>query len=141
MRSATLWTAGALFALLLAGCAKQAPQTGSTDPAAESTPGTPAADSTDSAAIATTPVNFTAGEEVTLAVPEMHCQFGCYPAVKETLEGLDGVQTVDLVPQKSEDELNDRRVIVKLDGDLSSQTAIKALDEAGFPGSSIDGKQ
>ena len=81
---------------------------------------------------------FTAGDEVTLAVPEMHCPFACYPKVKETLEGLDGVSLVELVPQEEEGVINDRRVVVKFDGDVSQEVATTALAEAGFKGSTVE---
>jgi copper chaperone CopZ len=125
MRSATI---GALFVLLLAGCAKQAAETTETDPAAESAESAPVVAS----------VKYAAGEKLTFAVPDMHCPFACYPAVKETLEGLDGVQTVELVPQEKEGVIDDRRVIVTLDGELDSATAITALAKAGFPDSTVE---
>ena len=42
-----------------------------------------------------------AGESKTLVlhVPDMHCPFACYPAVKETLESNPSVAGVDLVEQ------------------------------------------
>ncbi|TWT40174.1 hypothetical protein KOR42_49560 [Thalassoglobus neptunius] len=81
---------------------------------------------------------FTAGDEVTLAVPEMHCPFACYPKVKETLEGLDGVSLVELVPQEEEGVINDRRIVVKFDGEVPQDVATTALAEAGFKGSTVE---
>ena len=37
-------------------------------------------------------------ETVTIAVPEMHCEFACFPRVKETLESAEGVELVELGP-------------------------------------------
>jgi periplasmic mercuric ion binding protein len=87
-----------------------------------------------------TPVSFKAGDTLTLEVPEMHCQFGCYPTVKETLEKFEGVETVELVPQKDEVDLDDHRVTVKLKGDFDVEAATKALAEAGFGNSKLDTK-
>ena len=75
---------------------------------------------------------------LTLNVPSMHCPHGCYPAVKEALESQDGVSGVDLVEQESEDEIDDHRVIVKLDGDFDTKQAIAALADAGFSDASVE---
>ena len=69
---------------------------------------------------------------LTLNVPTMSCPHGCYPTVKETLESQEGVGGVDLVEQKSEDEIDDRRVIVRLDGEFDKGQAIAALADAGL---------
>ena len=83
-------------------------------------------------------VSFTAGDSATLSVPEMSCAVMCYPKVKETLEGLEGVTLVELVPQKEEGIIDDRRVTVKFAGDVSSENAVAALSEAGYPDSKFE---
>ncbi|MEW4490061.1 heavy-metal-associated domain-containing protein [Thalassoglobus sp. JC818] len=117
-------------ATTVAGCTNSDQQAASDAPAATESM-TETATATDLAA-------FTSGDEVTLAVPEMHCPFACYPKVKETLEGIDGVSLVELVPQEQEGVINDRRVVVKFDGDVSSDVATAALTDAGFKGSSVE---
>lgn len=87
-----------------------------------------------------TPVVYNAGEELTLEVPGMHCPFGCYPTVKETLTKLDGVEKVELVPQEKDDEINDRRVIVKLNDEFDASQAVTALAGAGFDGATVENK-
>ena len=81
------------------------------------------------------------GTHVTLEIPEMHCPFVCYPKAKETLEGLDGIASVELVPQKEEGVIDDRRVIVTVDGPVSPETVIAALDQAELPGARVDAAQ
>ena len=68
----------------------------------------------------------------------MSCAVMCYPKVKETLEGLEGVESVELVTQKEEGVIDDRRVTVKFDGDLTSDKAVAALTDAGFPDSTFE---
>ncbi len=80
-----------------------------------------------------TPIAFHAGEKVTLEVPTMHCPVMCYPKVKETLEGMEGVAAVALVPQKEDGVIDDHRVSVEFKGDMTSTDAIAALTQAGFP--------
>lgn len=71
-------------------------------------------------------------QKIALDVPGMHCQFGCFPSVKETLETLDGVQTVELAEQKSETELTDKTVFVTCTSGFDLDTAISKLKTAGF---------
>ena len=122
-----------LFAslLLLAGCADTAvTQSGS---------GTSdAGAAVDKSGPAATLVSYAAGDQETLEVPEMHCPFACYPKVKETLEGLDGVATVELVEQAEEGAINDPRVVVTFDGAVESKDAIAALDAVNFSGSAFE---
>ena len=89
---------------------------------------------------AVTPVVYNAGESLTLEVPGMHCPFGCYPTVEKTLTSLDGVEEVELVPQEKEGEINDRRVVVKLNNEFDANKAVSALADAGFDGASVDNK-
>ncbi|MEM9585813.1 MAG: heavy-metal-associated domain-containing protein [Planctomycetota bacterium] len=74
-------------------------------------------------------------ESVTLNVPEMHCPFACYPAVKETLEASDQVASVELAPQKEEGVIDNPQVIVKHRGNLNLEAALAALEASGFDNS------
>lgn len=82
------------------------------------------------------PVSAEAGE-MTLAVPEMHCQFSCFPRVKETLEGSPAVETVELAPQSSENALDNRQVIVHFAPGFDAGAAIKTLAAEGFTDSTV----
>lgn len=82
--------------------------------------------------------SFAAGDSATLAVPEMSCAIMCYPKVKETLEEFDGIEVVELVAQKEEAVIDDRRVTVKFKGDVSPDAAVAALAEAGFADSKFE---
>ena len=83
-------------------------------------------------------VSFTAGDTATLSVPEMSCAIMCFPKVKETLEGLEGVTVVELVPQKEDGVIDDRRVTVKFEADTKSDEAVAALSKAGYPNSQFE---
>ena len=78
---------------------------------------------------------------LTMHVPEMHCPFGCYPTVKETLEQQPGVSGVDLVEQSSDGAIDDPRVIVRLSDHFDAASAIGALADAGFVNSSVAPKK
>lgn len=125
-------------ALFLVGCADTAVDTvTSSDTAPEasvSTPDTPETE-VDSAPVVT---DYQAGDSATLAIPEMHCPFGCFPKAKDTLESIDGIASIELVKQEEEGVINDRRVVVTFDGNVDSKTAIAALDGVDFAGSSFD---
>ena len=79
-------------------------------------------------------VAFTEGDTATLEVPKMMCPFACYPQVKETLEGIEGIKVVELVPQKEEGAIDDRRVTVTFAADVNGAEATSALEKAGFGG-------
>lgn len=76
-------------------------------------------------------------EKLTLAVPEMHCEFACYPKVKETLEGTEGVELVELAPQKEAGAIDNRQVILTYKPGFDVNAAIAKLDEAGFGDSAV----
>lgn len=69
---------------------------------------------------------------VTLRVPEMHCPFACYPAVKKALEAEPGVVGVDLAEQKQEGVIDNPEVKIQVSDDFDAQAAIDALAKAGF---------
>ena len=82
--------------------------------------------------VAATPVVYESGQTLTVNVPDMHCPFACYPKVKDTLNGQEGVESVELVKQEDEGTINDPRVIVKLKGEFDASNAIDALSKVGF---------
>ncbi len=63
---------------------------------------------------------------------DMHCPFGCYPAVKKTLEEIAGVESVELAEQKKEGEIDNPKVYIKLNGDFDAKLAVAALEKEGF---------
>ena len=82
-------------------------------------------------------VAFKPGESATLEIPEMSCQINCYPKVKEALEGITGVKSVELMPQEDEVVINDHRVKIEFDGDVDGSNAVAALTKAGYPGATF----
>jgi len=74
---------------------------------------------------------------LTLAIPEMHCEFMCFPRVKATLEGADGVELVELGPQKEEGAIDNRQVIVKYKPGFDVTDAIARLVKEGFTDSDL----
>ena len=71
-------------------------------------------------------------ETLTLSVPEMHCQYACFPKVKNTLEQVDAVAEVQLAKQKDDSVLDNRQVIVKYKEGFDVDLAIGLLAEAGY---------
>lgn len=124
---------------LMVGCADvdTAPDAASKADSQATAPEVAATPDTD---VDTAPVTtaFDAGAEATLAIPDMHCPFGCFPKAKDALEEVDGIASVELVPQKEEGAIDDRRVVVKFDSSVSSDQAIAALDAVEFGGASFE---
>ncbi len=71
-------------------------------------------------------------ETLTLSVPEMHCQFACFPKVKETLEQVATVEGVELAAQKEEGVLDNKQVIVKYKEGFDLDEALGLLADAGY---------
>lgn len=71
-------------------------------------------------------------ETLTLSVPEMHCQFACFPKVKETLEQVATVDAVELAEQKEEGVLDNKQVIVKYKSGFDLDEALGLLADAGY---------
>ena len=69
---------------------------------------------------------------LTLAVPEMHCSFSCFPKVKETLLDDANVESVELGPQKEEGVLDNRQVVVQYNAGFEVKRAIEKLEASGF---------
>ena len=76
-------------------------------------------------------------QQLTLAVPEMHCEFACFPKVKETLEADETVELVELGPQKEEGAIDNRQVIVTYKPGFDVEAAIQLLDKEGFDDSEL----
>ena len=84
---------------------------------------------------ATTPVSaslMTESGTLTIAVPTMQCEMACFPRVKTTLEGNDGVQSVELATQKEEGVLDNRQVVVNYDNGFNLNAALSSLVAEGF---------
>ena len=93
-----------------------------------------------SSGTATTPVSaalMTESGTLTIAVPTMQCEMACFPRVKTTLEGKDGVQSVELATQKEDGVLDNRQVIVNYDNGFNLNAALSSLVEEGFPNSAV----
>ena len=69
---------------------------------------------------------------MTLEVPSMHCQFACYPKVKESLEGTDGVTEVVLADQPEPNTLTVKKVTVKYEAGFDLNEALASLKDKGF---------
>lgn len=82
--------------------------------------------------VAAQPQLTTEAGTLTLSVPEMHCEFACFPKVKETLEGSEAVEEVNLAAQKEEGVLDNRQVIVKYQPGFDLNAAIASLEAAGY---------
>ena len=67
-----------------------------------------------------------------LSVPTMHCQVACYPRVKQTLERLAEVETVELAEQAQADVIDNRAVVVHYAPGFDLGEAIGLLDQEGF---------
>lgn len=97
----------------------------------------PKANETAASTVAATADVMTESGTMTLAVPEMHCEFACFPKVKETLEGAEGVEEVTLAEQKEEGVLDNRQVIVKYQPGFDVHAAIDSLAAAGYKDSNV----
>ena len=87
--------------------------------------------------IAAEPTSAASLETLTLSVPEMHCQYACFPKVKNTLEQVDAVAEVQLAKQKDDSVLDNRQVIVKDKEGFDVDEAIGLLAEAGYSDSAL----
>jgi mercuric ion binding protein len=70
-------------------------------------------------------------------VPSMHCEFACYPRVKEAIENAGAVQSVELAEQKEEGVIDNRQVIVTYDAGFNANDALALLAKEGFDDSDI----
>ena len=134
----TSWAAAAALTIALSGCAgdaDDAPLAGGPS-AGELEPNPPLGEP-----IVNEGVEATATYEV--SVPEMHCPYGCYPAVSETLAKLPGVAKVRLADEADaqDGEIEDRRVFVEAGEGFDIDAALSALEEERFPATAekVDG--
>ena len=95
-------------------------------------PGTQEEEGVAATSVAAPPDAMAEAGTLTLSVPEMHCEFACYPKVKEALEQQNGVQEVNLAEQKEEGVLDNRAVVIKYEPGFSLNAAIASLDQAGY---------
>lgn len=72
-----------------------------------------------------------------LSVPTMHCEFACYPRVKEILEQSDGVESVALAEQQEEGVIDNRAVVVSYDAGFNLDAAIASLNQRNFPDANL----
>lgn len=78
------------------------------------------------------PSVFASSGSLTLDVPDMHCEFACFPRVKESIEGNDGVQSVELAEQQEEGVLDNRQVIVHYEAGFDLAKALTLLEKEGY---------
>jgi periplasmic mercuric ion binding protein len=104
-----------------------------------SNPNSPTTDRSDeaTASVAATSAVMSEAGTLTLSVPEMHCEFACFPKVKETLEGASGVEEVTLAAQAEEGVIDNRQVIVKYEPGFDLNAAIASLASAGYKDSQL----
>lgn len=97
-------------------------------------PATPSASGSaaSATAVSASPAVLSEAGTLTLEVPSMHCQFACYPRVKESLESSDGVSEVTLAEQPDPNTLTVKKVIVKYDAGFDVDQALAGLKEQGF---------
>ncbi len=74
---------------------------------------------------------------LTLRVDDMHCEFGCFPTVRKTLEGLDKVVSVTLDQQAEEGTLDNPQVLVTYESGFNIGAAQAKLATSGFAKSSL----
>ncbi|HBJ35951.1 MAG TPA: hypothetical protein DDZ51_14625 [Planctomycetaceae bacterium] len=74
---------------------------------------------------------------LTLRVDDMHCEFGCFPTVRKTLEGFDKVVSVTLDAQAEEGTLDNPQVLVTYESGFDLSAAQAKLAKSGFAKSSI----
>ncbi len=72
-----------------------------------------------------------------LSVPDMMCEYSCFPKIKETLEATQTVSKVELAQQKEEGTVDNRQVIVKYKAGFDVNEAIALLKAEGFDRSEV----
>ena len=74
---------------------------------------------------------------LTLRVDDMHCEFGCFPTVRKTLEGFDKVVSVTLDQQAEEGTLDNPQGLVTYESGFDVGAAQAKLATSGFAKSSL----
>ena len=93
-------------------------------------------DDSDSKTTATS-VGLSESGTLVMSVPDMMCEFSCFPKIKETLESTGKVKEVELAKQKEEGTIDNRQVIVKYDAGFDVNEAVELLSSQGFEESSV----
>jgi copper chaperone CopZ len=87
----------------------------------------------EAADVAVTP----ASSKMVIKVPTMSCPHGCWPTVKKTLEGQEGVASVELAKQSEEETIDTPEVTIFYNGNFDAPKAIDALSKSGFDGAEV----
>lgn len=74
---------------------------------------------------------------LTLRVDDMHCEYGCFPTVKKTLEGFAHVVSVELDEQPEAGTLDNPQVLLTYQSGFDLAAAQDALAKSGFAKSSV----
>lgn len=74
---------------------------------------------------------------LTLRVDDMHCEYGCYPKVKKTLESFDEVVSVELDRQPEAGSLDNPQVVLTYQPGFDLAAAQSALAKSGFAKTSV----
>lgn len=74
---------------------------------------------------------------LTLRVDDMHCEYGCYPKVKKTLESFDEVVSVELDKQPEAGSLDNPQVVLTYQPGFDLAAAQSALAKSGFAKTSV----
>lgn len=72
-----------------------------------------------------------------LRVEDMHCEFACFPKVRDTLQGFDKVVSVELDDQAEAGTLDNPQVLITYDPGFDLGAARSALAAKGFAKSTI----
>lgn len=102
-----------------------------------STPATQTPDADRVVATETSSVVMEQSGTLTLRVDDMHCEFGCFPTVRKTLEGFDNVVSVTLDQQAEEGTLDNPQVLVTYESGFDLGAAQASLAKNGFAKSSV----
>jgi len=102
-----------------------------------STPTTPSPNTDRAVASETSSVVMDQPGTLTLRVDDMHCEFGCFPSVRKTLEGFDNVVSVTLDQQAEAGTLDNPQVLVTYESGFDLGAAQASLAKNGFAKSSV----
>ena len=69
---------------------------------------------------------------LTLRVEDMHCEHGCFPTVRKTLQQLPQVVSVTLDQQAEEGTLDNPQVVIQYDPGFDLSNAQAQLAQKGF---------
>ena len=69
---------------------------------------------------------------VAVTVTGMMCPHGCYPQVKSLIAKKNDIESIELIPQKEKDVIDNPVILVKYRGELDKEATTKAILGAGF---------